>query len=98
MDLTSVLEYLKSNVTGRPKGEWFNRVAGEEGIYAEPKNEMLIGASSGSWRGPLLRVMEFLSKNKNASVHDFVRGAEVSKYEADTIMKLLKENKTLLHD
>ena len=88
-----IFDYIKSNAMGQPEGKWFSRKQGDEGIYAEPKNEMLESQSSGYWKGPLLKMMKYLSEKGGITLKDVVKEAGLSKYEAETLEELIRINK-----
>ena len=92
MDLRKAFEYLRSNATGQPQGAWFNRKQGQEAIYAEPKNEMLLGQVSGYWRKPLARFLEVVKKNSELPLKEIAKKAKLDRYEVETLSELFKKN------
>ena len=90
-----IFKQLKSNALGQPSGAWIGRKSGQEqpGIYAPPENEMVESASSGSWKAPLSKMMKYLSEEGGITLKEVMSEAKLSKYEAETLMDLVKHNK-----
>jgi len=91
-----IFNHIKSNALGRPTGAWMNRKPGQEAIYAEPKNEMLESQVSGYWKAPLMKMMKYLGEEGGITLKEVAKKANLSDYEIDTLMQLIKHNKPSL--
>lgn len=89
-----IFEQIKSNALGQPSGKWIDHKSGREepGIYGPPKNEMVDSASSGSWKAPLAKMMKYLGEEGGITLKEVMSEAKLSRYEAETIMDLVKHN------
>lgn len=90
---SQILDYISSNARGQPEGKWLDRQQGQEAIYAEPQNEMLQSASSGTWRAPLMKMMKYLSEEGGITLGDVAKRAGLSRYESDTLKTLFQINR-----
>ena len=88
-----IFNYIKSNAMGQPKGAWFDRKEGDEGIYAEPENLMLESQVSGYWKGPLGKMMKYLSEEGGITLKSVAKEAGFSRYEVETLEELIRINK-----
>ena len=92
---SQLLNYIKSNALGQPEGAWFDRVSGRKqpSLYAEPKNEMLLGQSSGYWKNLLAAFMRYTAKNPKASISQISKDTGLDEYQIKTLTELLAVNK-----
>ena len=89
-----LLNYIKSNAMGQPEGAWFDRVSGTQqpSLYAEPKNEMLLGQSSGYWKNLLAAFLRYTTKNPKASIGKIAKDTGLDEYQIRTLQELIAEN------
>jgi len=68
-----------------------NHPAYQPSLFAEPgpPNMMVIG-QSGAWRAPLTKYMKFISAKPGASVKEIIKKTKLTRYQVETIKKLLE--------
>ena len=87
----AIFSQIRSNIFPKNDYKWGERKQGEEGIYAEPK--ITESASSGAWKGPLAKMMKYLSEDGGITLKQVMSEAKLSQYEAETLIDLIKHNK-----
>ena len=88
-----IFNQIRRNAKGSPEGAWFNRKPGQEAIYAEPRNEILQSASSGTWKAPLMKLMKYLGEEGGTTLKNVAKEAQLSQYEYETLEELIKINR-----